>query len=48
MKHKEWLNNDFRKKTNIIQWNYIMNTTISQSFIKIKRPVDFRKDPDGK
>ena len=25
-----FLNNDFRKKKNIIQWNYIKNTTIYQ------------------
>ena len=37
---------DFRKKTNVIQWNYIKNTTIYQSFIEIKwlYIVDFRKD----
>ena len=35
----------FPQKTNIIQWNYIKNTTIYQSFIEIKWPVDFRKDP---
>ena len=33
------------KKTNIIYWNYIKNTTIDQNFIEIKWPVDFRKDP---
>ena len=32
-------------KKNIIRWNYIKNTTIYQSFIEIKWPIDFRKDP---
>ena len=33
------------KKTNVIHWNYIKNTTIYQSFIEFKWVVDFRKDP---
>ena len=42
-----FVNNDFRKKkkTSIIYWNYIKNTTNYESFIKIEWPVDFRKDP---
>ena len=38
-----FLNNDFRKKTNIINWNYIKNTTIYQSFIEIEWLIDSRK-----
>ena len=36
-----FLNNDFRKKTSIIYWNYSKNTTIYENLIKI----DLRKDP---
>ena len=31
---------------NIINWNYIKNTTIYQNFIEIKWLIDFRKDPN--
>ena len=40
-----FLYNDFRKKINIIHWNYIKNTTIHQNFIEIMWPVDYKKDP---
>ena len=35
----------FPQKTSIIYWNYIKNTNIYESLIKIEWPVDFRKDP---
>ena len=40
-----FLNNSFRKKTNIILGNYIKNYISTQIFIEIKWPIDLRKDP---
>ena len=40
-----YLNNNFRKKTNIILGNHIKNYISTHIVIEIKWLVDFRKDP---